>query len=145
VADFIYPYPRHPVAHIVRHDNYASYLKGDENLVKTAGVGLIFITLPAVFKAIPLGEFFATLFFALLVVASLTSSISILEMPVAYLIEKKGFARPKAAIFVGGIGFVLGIAVSFGYGLWSHITLGEMTMLDVFDYLGSNVILPFAA
>jgi NSS family neurotransmitter:Na+ symporter len=152
---------------------YASYLKGNENLVRTAGivaffdtlvailaglvifpavftygmepgagVGLIFITLPAVFASMPFGSFFGFLFFALLIVANLTSSISILEMPTAYLIEKKNFTRPRAAIFIGGIAFVLGIAVSFGYGIWSHITLGEMTILDVFDYLGSNIILP---
>jgi len=154
---------------------YASYLKGDENLIKTAGIvsffdalvailaglvifpavftygfepgagpSLVFITLPAVFNAMPFGSFFAFIFFALLIVANLTSSISILEMPVAYLIEKKGFTRPKAAIFIGVIGFILGIAVSLGFGVWSGVTFfGGMSIFDVMDYLGSNVILPF--
>jgi len=63
-------------------------------------------------------------------------------MPTAYLVEKKGFARPVAAIIIGGIGFILGIAVSFGYGIWSHLSIGEMTLLDIFDYIGSNLILP---
>lgn len=152
---------------------YASYLNGDENLVKTAGVvsffdmlvallaglmifpavftygmeptsgvGLIFITLPAVFSAMPLGSLFSVAFFALLVVANLTSSISILEMPVAYLIERKKISRPKAAIIVGGLGFLLGVAVSLGYGAWSFISINEMSILDIFDYLGSNIILP---
>ncbi len=155
---------------------YASYLKGDENLLQTAGIvtffdtlvalmaglvifpavftyglepaagpSLIFMTLPTVFGSMPLGSFFAFVFFALLIVANLTSSISILEMPVAYLIEKKGMTRPKAAILVGAIGFGLGCVVSLGYGAWSFLSINDMTVLDIFDYIGSNIVLPFCA
>ena len=55
-----------------------------------AGPGLTFITLPAIFAAMPLGGIFATAFFLLLAIASLTSSVSMLEVPIAYLIDEHG-------------------------------------------------------
>ncbi|MBF4695804.1 sodium-dependent transporter [Fusibacter ferrireducens] len=63
-----------------------------------AGTGLVFITLPNVFNQMPGGYIFAILFFLLLSVAALTSSISILEVVVAYFVEDKGWNRKKATI-----------------------------------------------
>jgi len=88
-----------------------------------AGPGLVFITLPAVFAQMPLGSIFSFMFFVLLAIACLTSSISILEMPVSYLIETRKMARTKAALLVGAIAYVMGIAVSFSFGIWSDFTL----------------------
>ncbi|MFP4266362.1 MAG: sodium-dependent transporter [Spirochaetaceae bacterium] len=109
------------------------------------GVGLLFITLPAIFSQMPLGALFSFIFFALVFVAALTSSISILEMPVAYIIEKKNMARPKAAILVGGISFVLGIAVSLSFGIWGGFTVFGQNIFGLFDYFGSNISLPLGA
>jgi neurotransmitter:Na+ symporter, NSS family len=106
------------------------------------GVGLMFITLPALFSQMPLGAFFSFIFFVLVFIAALTSSISILEMPVAYIIEKKKVSRPKAAIFVGGVSFVLGIAVSFSFGIWGSFTVFGQNIFGLFDYFGSNISLP---
>ncbi len=64
----------------------------------TSGPSLVFITLPNVFNQMPLGYIFAILFFLLLAVAALTSSISILEVVVAYFVEERGFNRKKATI-----------------------------------------------
>jgi NSS family neurotransmitter:Na+ symporter len=110
-----------------------------------AGPGLLFITLPAVFSQMPLGSVFSFIFFVLVFVAALTSSISILEMPVTYIIEKKGMARPKAALLVGGISFVLGIAVSFSFGIWGGFKIFGMDIFTLFDYFGSNISLPLGA
>jgi len=109
------------------------------------GVGLLFITLPAIFSQMPIGAVFSFIFFVLVFVAALTSSISILEMPVAYIIEKKGMPRPKAAILVGGISFVLGIAVSFSFGIWGSFTIFGQNIFGLFDYFGSNISLPLGA
>ena len=107
-----------------------------------AGPGLVFITLPAVFAQMPLGSLFSFMFFVLLAIACLTSSISILEMPVSYLIEKFGWSRRKAALRVGAIAYVLGIAVSFSFGIWGDITFFGKGIFDLFDYFGSNISLP---
>ncbi|MGC9313197.1 MAG: sodium-dependent transporter [Sediminispirochaetaceae bacterium] len=109
------------------------------------GVGLMFITLPTLFSQMPLGAVFSFIFFILVFIAALTSSISILEMPVAYIIEKKNMARPKAAILVGGISFVLGIAVSFSFGIWGNFTVFGQNIFGLFDYFGSNISLPLGA
>ena len=109
------------------------------------GVGLLFISLPAVFAQMPLGPVFSFIFYVLVFVAALTSAISILEMPVAYIIEKKKVARPKAALIVGGISFVLGIAVSFSFGIWGSFQIFGMNIFGLFDYFGSNISLPLGA
>lgn len=59
-----------------------------------AGPGLVFLTLPKVFQGLPAGEIWAILFFILLTFAALTSAISLLEVPVAYLVEEKKLKRP---------------------------------------------------
>lgn len=110
-----------------------------------AGPGLLFITLPAVFSKMPLGALFCFIFFFLVFIAALTSSISILEMPVAYLVEKKNMPRPKAAILVGGISYVLGIAVSFSFGIWGNFKIFGKDIFSLFDYFGSNISLPLGA
>ncbi len=115
------------------------------NMEPSQGVGLMFITLPALFTQMPLGAFFSFIFFVLVFIAALTSSISILEMPVAYIIEKKNMARPKAALLVGGISFVLGIAVSFSFGIWGDFTIFGKNIFGLFDYFGSNISLPLGA
>ncbi len=106
------------------------------------GVGLVFVTLPTVFGQMPLGFLFSAAFFALLAIACLTSSISILEMPVAFIIEKTKMSRLKAALIVGGISYVLGVAVSYSFGIWGDFTIFGKGIFDLFDWTGSNILLP---
>lgn len=108
----------------------------------SAGPGLVFITLPAVFAQMPLGSLFSFMFFVLLAIACLTSSISILEMPVSYLIEKRNMTRKTASLVVGAIAYVMGIAVSFSFGIWGDVTFFGKGIFDLFDYFGSNISLP---
>lgn len=75
----------------------------------SAGPSLVFEVLPTIFDKIPLGNIIGALFFLLLMVAALTSSISMLEVPVAYLIDEKKFSRKKAAYWVGGAAMLLAI------------------------------------
>ncbi|MEE9187379.1 MAG: sodium-dependent transporter, partial [Bacteroidota bacterium] len=89
-------------------------------LEPTEGASLIFVVLPNVFNQIPLGDLFGTGFFLLLAIAALTSSISILIVPVAYFEDEKGWSRKKAVLVSGTFAFVLGIpsALSFGGVGW---------------------------
>lgn len=67
----------------------------------SAGPGLTFITLPAVFAHMPMGSIFAFMFFLLLGIAALTSAVSILEVVVAYFVDDRGISRKGASITVG--------------------------------------------
>jgi neurotransmitter:Na+ symporter, NSS family len=74
-----------------------------------AGPALVFDVLPKVFDAMPGGNLVGALFFLLLLVAALTSSISMLEVPVAYMIDERKWSRKKAAWTVGIAAMVLSI------------------------------------
>jgi NSS family neurotransmitter:Na+ symporter len=115
------------------------------SLDPAAGPGLVFITLPAVFAQMPAGEVFAVLFFVLLAIAALTSSVSLLEVGVAYFVDERGMPRRTAAITLGAICFLLGIPASLSQGDWKDVTLFGMGILDLMDYAASNVMLPLGA
>ena len=107
-----------------------------------SGPGLIFVTLPIAFGEIPGGSLFGALFFVLLVFAAWTSSISILEPVVAWLVENRGFSRVRAAIIGGTGAWLLGIACLLSLNLWSGYTVAGKGILDLFDYLTANILLP---
>ena len=85
-------------------------------LEPTVGAGLIFVVLPNVFNQIPLGDLFGTGFFLLLAIAALTSSISILIVPVAYFEDEKGWSKRKAVLVSGAVAFLLGIPSALSVG-----------------------------
>lgn len=107
-----------------------------------AGAGLAFITLPAVFSQMPGGSIFGFVFFLLLSVAALTSSMSLLEVVVAWLIDEKGWNRRKASIGLGIIIFVLGLPATLGYSALGHIKIWGMDLLDTYDFITNNMVLP---
>jgi NSS family neurotransmitter:Na+ symporter len=80
------------------------------------GSGAMFNVLPVLFDKMPGGIVFGPLFFILLSIAALTSTISILEVPVAFMIDEKGWGRKKAAIVIGSIALVIGIPSALGQG-----------------------------
>ncbi|SCY75823.1 sodium-dependent transporter [Desulfoluna spongiiphila] len=105
-----------------------------------SGPGLTFVTLPAVFSKMPGGALFAVLFFFLLVIASLTSSMSQLEVICAYFVDDRKWSRGKATLTVTALTFCLGIpsAISLGGGL----NIAGKSFLDAMDFMASNVIMP---
>lgn len=106
------------------------------------GPTLVFITLPNIFASMPGGQIWAILFFLLLTVAALTSTISLLEVIVAYLTEEAKMSRRKAVI-LSGIGiFILGILASLSMGVWKNVHLLGMTFFDFFDYVTSKILMP---
>ena len=107
-----------------------------------SGPGLIFVTLPIAFGEMPGGAFFGALFFLLLVFAAWTSAISLLEPVVAWLVENRGFSRVRASVLAGAAVWLLGIACLLSLNHWSGHTLFGKGVLDLFDYLTANILLP---
>ncbi len=106
-----------------------------------SGPGLVFETLPYVFGQMPAGGIIAILFFIALLVAALTSSISMLEVAVAYLVEEKKFSRIWACILLFVVCWVVGALCSLSFGPLSHIRINGGNLFDFFDDLSSNVLM----
>jgi NSS family neurotransmitter:Na+ symporter len=112
-----------------------------------AGPGLIFQTLPIAFGQMPGGLFFGTLFFVLLVLAAWTSAISLVEPAVAWLVENHSLLRVRAAVVVGGVAWLLGIATIMSFSDWAFRFrfAGEYRnngVFDLLDILTSGILLP---
>lgn len=106
------------------------------------GPGLIFVTLPNVFHQMPGGAVFSFLFFVLLTVAALTSSISILEVVVAYFIEEFNLGRRASTILATILISLLGIICSLSMGVLSPYTLLGLNFFDLMDWISANLLLP---
>ena len=113
------------------------------------GPGLIFVTLSTAFAAMPGGSIVASLFFAMLLFAAITSSISMLETMTARACEVRSMTRPLAASAIGAVAFVLGLITVLSFSSWENVfPLGGIevfagkTPFDLIDYLVSNVLLP---
>ena len=112
-----------------------------------AGPSLIFITLPNVFQqafsGIPiLAYIFSVMFYVLLAVAALTSTISMHEVVTAYLHEEFKFTRKRAAQLVTGGCIFLGIFCSLSLGVTKNITVFGLGMFDLFDFVTAKIMLP---
>ena len=106
-----------------------------------SGPGLVFETLPYVFSQMPAGGFVAILFFIALLVAALTSSISMFEVGVAYLVEEKKMSRTGACALVFSGCWMLGALCSLSFGPLSDMHICGRTIFDFFDNLSSNVLM----
>jgi len=112
-----------------------------------SGPGLLFITLPLAFGQMEWGSVFGTLFFLLVIFAAWTSSISLLEPAVTWLVENHGFKRIKATFVAGVAIWVMGIFTVFSFNKWAFkfSFLGqtyENGFFNIFDILTANVMLP---
>lgn len=111
----------------------------------SAGPGLVFVTLPVAFGAMPGGALIGTAFFVLLAIAALTSSVSLLEPIVAAASGHLKLSRSALAWGGGLLAWVLGFLTLFSFNIWSdvHPLGGTRTWFDLLDYLTSNIMLPF--
>lgn len=112
-----------------------------------AGPSLIFITIPNVFQqafgSVPVFACIsAVLFYILLAMAALTSTISLHEVPTAFLHEKFGFTRSRAAWIVTIGSFLIGVVSSLALGDWSDVKIGGMNLFDALDFLTAKIMLP---
>ena len=111
----------------------------------SAGPGLTFVTMPAVFSKMPLGQLFAVMFYVCLVVAALTSSVSMLEACTALLTRQFNIAphrRPSCS--PSRAATVVGLASTLSFGVWSDVKFFNRTIFDILDYVTSNVGMPLS-
>jgi NSS family neurotransmitter:Na+ symporter len=120
-----------------------------KGLDPSSGPGLLFVTLPIGFAAMPLGTVAAISFFALLFVAALASAISLLELPVTMLTRAYGWARPRAAVATAALSWFIGLSTVLSFNLWAGWYplsgvpgLTKATWFDLVDHLTSNIMLP---
>lgn len=109
-----------------------------------AGPGLAFITLPEVFSQMTGGYWLCVMFFVLLAVAALTSTLSMFETPITILVEEFGLKRRNAVITACIIGEVLGLgcAMSFCPEYTSTFSIFGYSLFDAFDKLSANILMP---
>ena len=112
------------------------------NLHPDSGPGLIFQTLPIAFGAMTGGWLMGILFFVMLAIAALTSSISLIEPAVAWLVESRGLSREKACLWSGLATWLLGLGTVFSFNVWSNFKLFDRSIFQLLDYLTANLMLP---
>jgi len=107
------------------------------------GPGLVFVTLPNIFAQMPGGYVFCILFFLLLAVAALTSSISMLEVSVAYASEDLGISRQRATLVLATLISLVGVVCSLSMGKYQEqLTFFGKNVFDLADFAVSNVEMP---
>lgn len=107
------------------------------------GEGLVFVTIPNIFQQMPGGYFFAILFFVLLAVAALTSTISLLEVIVAYFSEEYKMSRKKAAFIASSIILVLGILCTMSNGgILKDFKIFGMNIWGLVEFTSADLLLP---
>lgn len=111
----------------------------------TSGPGLVFITLPNIFNQMPGGYIFSVLFFLLLALAALTSTISLMEVVVAFLVDSLKMARRKASLLAFGSITSIGIFSTLSQGPLSDIKIFGNDILDFLDGITANYFLTTAA
>lgn len=110
-----------------------------------SGPGLLFMTIPMVFSKIYLGNILMVAFFVLSSIAATTAMISMVEVPVAYFTEERGFSRRKAVLINACIILLLGIPAALsanGEAVLGGIKVAGKSFFDLFDYLSSNILMP---
>jgi NSS family neurotransmitter:Na+ symporter len=112
----------------------------------TQGPSLVFEVLPRVFATMPGGVFLGLLFFILLAIAALTSTVSLLEVPVAFLVDQKQWTRKKAVLVVSALVFLLGIPSALSQGFVQSLSsldiFGQRDFLSLMSFLFSDLSLP---
>ena len=105
------------------------------------GPGLVFITLPHIFSQLPLGGWIAILFFFALLLAALTSSISVLEVIVAFCMEEFKIKRGTSVTLVFFVIWTLGCLCSLSLGPLNDWEVFDMNIFELFDYFSANVLM----
>ncbi len=106
------------------------------------GPSLVFITLPQVFAQLPFGGAISVAFFFILLIAAVTSAISLLEVVVAYFTEELKMSRKVAVVVTFIIIGFFGTFSSLSQGVLSDVTIFGKSFFDLFDYTASNILLP---
>ena len=114
----------------------------NSDLTINAGPSLIFETLPVAFYSLPFGNIFSVLFFVLLSIAALSSSISLLEPFTAWMEEKFNTERRIIVSILGLLIWVIGLGSIFSFNIGQEIKFFGLNFLEGLDYLTNNIMLP---
>ena len=107
------------------------------------GPGLLFNTIPLIFSKMPAGGLFTVLFFVLTAIATIGAMVSLIEVPVAWIVEKGHMKRSAAAAITGGVMFALGTLATLSQShVLADVKIFGKTFFDLFDFASSNVLLP---
>ena len=107
-----------------------------------AGMGLVFNTIPMIFNQMMGGYWFCIIFFVLLAIAALTSTISLLEVVVAYLSEELHIKRQWATVLACVATMLIGSFASLSLKSNTSLAFGGRTVFDWMDFISSNILLP---
>lgn len=122
-----------------------TFAGGDPSKINS-GPGLMFQTLPQVFGTMKGGNIIGLIFFTLVLLAALTSSISLMETIVSVVMEKFKVKRIPACLIVIVFSLVLGLVSVFGFNIWSNVQpFGQSDLLTFFDFLSNNIMMPTVA
>ncbi len=117
---------------------------GDTDTLQ-AGPSLMFITIPKVFDSMGMGNLVGSIFFLMVLVAALTSAISLMETSVSTLADELGWNRNINCILMFAVVLILGSASALGFGVWDFVSIFGMSILDFFDFITNSVMMPIAA
>ena len=113
------------------------------NLEPNSGPGLVFVSMLSAFNQMQFGQFIGPLFFILLSVAALSSSISLLEPGVAYLSEEGILSRKRSAQIISFFIWILGIGSALSFSVWSDVDIiPDKNFLDSMDFIANQILLP---
>lgn len=121
-----------------------SFFNGGPEKLK-AGPSLMFITLPKVFASMGMGRIIGVVFFLLVLLAALTSAISLAESCVSTLEDQLGWKRNIASVVIGIVIVILGSFSALGFGMLDFVQILGMSILDFFDFLTNSLMMPIAA
>ena len=114
-------------------------------LEPNSGAGLVFVTLPYIFSQIPHGNIVSIAFFVLLFAAAITSGISIIEVPIASMVERLKMSRGKACYWLFLIISAISIPATLSFGGLKDFAIFDKNIFDFLDFTTSNLLMPFNA
>ena len=111
-------------------------------LTVSSGPGLLFETLPVAFSSLPYGGMFASIFFILISIAAISSSVSLIEPFTAWVEEQKILSRKLGVLILGLLAWLLGLGSIFSFNIWKEVTFFGFDFLSLMDLLTNNIMLP---
>ena len=109
------------------------------------GPQLVYVVLPNVFNCMPMGGLFAAVFFILLGIAALTSTISLQEIVVAFTVEELHWSRRKSSMISMLVVFFIGMFCALSFGPLKNATIFGKTIFDLFDLITASYLMPIGA
>ena len=118
---------------------------GGDPTALNKGAGLMFVTLPKVFESMWGGQVIGAVFFILVLLAALTSSISLMETVVSVIRDKLHWGRRVTCLAVFALCILLGLPSVLGYGVWGGVKIIGLGFLEFFDFITNSILMPIAA